>query len=184
MPLDDFIKRDKYDMNRFAPLVVPEAKGLDGKWYALIRSVDNRLLYWNKEAFQEVGLDPDKAPATWDELKQFAIRLTKRGSGAGGFDRIGFTPSTARPTTTSSPGRTGAPSRPRTARRPRSRSAQNQEALQWMADLVKDIGGWDALEEFRKSWGTNAQDPFILNQLAMVYQTDGARHQSPGSGPT
>ena len=142
MPLDDFIKRDKYDMTRFAPLVVPEAKGLDGKWYALIRSADDRLLYWNKEAFQEVGLDPEKPPATWDELRQFAIRLNKRGRRRRGLRAASAsTPSSASPTTTSSPGRTGAPSRPRTARRPPCPDGKNQEALQWMADLMKDLGG-------------------------------------------
>jgi multiple sugar transport system substrate-binding protein len=46
--LDNYIKRDKFDTSRFAPLIVPEAKGPDGKWYALIRSTDNRLIYWNK----------------------------------------------------------------------------------------------------------------------------------------
>ncbi|HET7768868.1 MAG TPA: extracellular solute-binding protein, partial [Chloroflexota bacterium] len=91
-PLDDYLKRDKFDEKRFAPLIVPEAKGVDGKWYCLIRSTDTRLLYWNKEAFQEAGLNPDKAPATWDEFKQAAIRLTKKGGASpGGFERLGFT---------------------------------------------------------------------------------------------
>ena len=28
------------------------------------------ILYYNKEAFTEAGLDPEKAPATWDEMKE------------------------------------------------------------------------------------------------------------------
>lgn len=35
------------------------------------------VLYYNKEAFQEAGLDPEKAPSTWDELKEDAKKLTK-----------------------------------------------------------------------------------------------------------
>ncbi len=35
------------------------------------------VLYWNKELFEEAGLDPDKAPATWDEMVEFAKKLTK-----------------------------------------------------------------------------------------------------------
>jgi multiple sugar transport system substrate-binding protein len=50
----------------------------------------------------------------------------------------------------------------------------NQEALQYLADMVKDQGGWDATETYRKSWGSNAQDPFVVNQAAMFYSTDGA----------
>jgi len=36
------------------------------------------VLYWNKELFKEAGLDPDKAPANWDEMRAFAQKLTKR----------------------------------------------------------------------------------------------------------
>jgi sn-glycerol 3-phosphate transport system substrate-binding protein len=40
------------------------------------------VLYWNKEAFKEAGLDPSKPPATWAEQVELAKRLTKRdGSG-------------------------------------------------------------------------------------------------------
>lgn len=36
------------------------------------------VLYYNKEAFEEAGLDPEKAPANWDELKEYAAKLTKK----------------------------------------------------------------------------------------------------------
>ncbi len=36
------------------------------------------VLYWNKEAFRDAGLDPDKPPATWAEHAAFARKLTKR----------------------------------------------------------------------------------------------------------
>jgi sn-glycerol 3-phosphate transport system substrate-binding protein len=36
------------------------------------------VLYWNKEAFKEAGLDPNKPPATWTEQVEYARRLTKR----------------------------------------------------------------------------------------------------------
>lgn len=35
------------------------------------------IYYYNKDAFREVGLDPDNPPATWDELVEAAILLTK-----------------------------------------------------------------------------------------------------------
>jgi ABC-type glycerol-3-phosphate transport system substrate-binding protein len=178
MPLDDFIKRDKYDMNRFAPLVVPEAKGLDGKWYAMIRSADDRLLYWNKELFQEVGLDPEKPPTTWDELKQFALRLNRRGAGAGGFDRIGFHTEFGQSHYHIFAWQNGGGFQTPDGKKATLPDGKNQEALQWMTDLMKDLGGWGPLEDFRKSWGTNAQDAFLVNQVAMLYQTNGS---TPGN---
>ena len=34
--------------------------------------------YWNKDAFKAAGLDPDKSPATWDDMVAFGKKLTKR----------------------------------------------------------------------------------------------------------
>jgi len=39
------------------------------------------VLYWNKDLFKEAGLDPDKAPANWDEMVEFGKKLTKRDAG-------------------------------------------------------------------------------------------------------
>lgn len=39
------------------------------------------VLYYNKEAFAEAGLDPEHAPATWEELSEYAAKLTKTENG-------------------------------------------------------------------------------------------------------
>ena len=36
------------------------------------------VLYWNKAAFRDAGLDPERPPATWDEHATVAQKLTKR----------------------------------------------------------------------------------------------------------
>ena len=36
------------------------------------------ILYWNKEAFAEAGLDPESPPKTWDDLEAFAQRLVQK----------------------------------------------------------------------------------------------------------
>jgi multiple sugar transport system substrate-binding protein len=171
--LDELMKRDKYDTSRFAPLIVPEAKGLDGKWYAMIRSTDNRLIFWNKETFQEVGLDPEKGPTTWDELRQFAIRLTVRG-GATGIERAGFNTEHGQAHYHIFAWQNGGSFQTQDGKKGTLPLGPNQEALQWMADLMKDLGGYQSMDAFRTSWGTNAQDPFIVNQVAMYYSTNGA----------
>ena len=40
------------------------------------------VLYWNKDAFKDAGLDPEHAPATWAEHAEFAQKLTKRNGDA------------------------------------------------------------------------------------------------------
>lgn len=40
------------------------------------------VLYWNKEAFAEAGLDPETPPATWAQHADWAVKLTKRDGSA------------------------------------------------------------------------------------------------------
>ncbi len=49
-----------------------------GKTWGIPFQRSTIVLYWNKEAFKEAGLDPEKGPATWDQMVEFAKKLTKR----------------------------------------------------------------------------------------------------------
>ncbi len=51
-----------------------------GKTYGVPFQRSTPVLYWNKEAFKEAGLDPDTPPATWDEMVSFGKKLTKTDS--------------------------------------------------------------------------------------------------------
>lgn len=48
---------------------------LDGSWWAAPLTEETRLLYYRKDMFSQVGLDPEKPPATWEELAEAATRL-------------------------------------------------------------------------------------------------------------
>ncbi len=49
-----------------------------GKTYGVPFQRSTPVLYWNKDAFAEAGLDPDTPPATWDEMVAFGKKLVKR----------------------------------------------------------------------------------------------------------
>lgn len=51
-----------------------------GKTYGVPFQRSTPVLYWNKEAFAEAGLDPDTPPATWEEMVSFGKKLTKTDS--------------------------------------------------------------------------------------------------------
>lgn len=51
----------------------------NGKTWGIPFQRSTIILYYNKDAFKEAGLDPDKAPSTWDELESDAQKLTKQG---------------------------------------------------------------------------------------------------------
>jgi len=48
-----------------------------GKIYCLPDDMNPMVLMYNKELFKEVGLDPAKPPATWEQFLDYAKKLTK-----------------------------------------------------------------------------------------------------------
>ena len=46
-------------------------------------------LTWNKAQFKEAGLDPERPPATWDELRDYGKKLAKRDA-QGNLVRVGL----------------------------------------------------------------------------------------------
>ena len=60
----------------FFPIV--QQMKVDGKYYAVPTAVRSLALFWNKALFKEAGLDPNRPPATLDELVDYASKLTKR----------------------------------------------------------------------------------------------------------
>ncbi|MCX8119169.1 MAG: ABC transporter substrate-binding protein [Desulfobacterota bacterium] len=75
LPLDDFIKKMEkgYWEDFYAPF--RENATVGGKIYGVPFQRSTPVLYWNKEAFKAAGLDPEKPPKTWDELKDYATKL-------------------------------------------------------------------------------------------------------------
>jgi multiple sugar transport system substrate-binding protein len=58
---------------------------LDGALYALPFSGDVSVLYFNKDLYKKAGLDPEKAPTTWDEIVSDAEDISALGGGASGY---------------------------------------------------------------------------------------------------
>ncbi|MDF3073152.1 MAG: transporter substrate-binding protein [Alphaproteobacteria bacterium] len=79
IPIDTFIKTDadKKWLGSFFPAFMKNSQ-TGGKTWGVPFQRSTVVLYWNKEAFKEAGLDPNKAPANWNELIEFGKKLTKR----------------------------------------------------------------------------------------------------------
>lgn len=52
---------------------------LDGEVWGIPFQRSTIVMYYNKELFEQAGLDPDKAPETWDEMAEVASTLTTDG---------------------------------------------------------------------------------------------------------
>src|SRR3954463_12415173 len=79
VPIDGFLKsdEDKKWLASFFPGFMLNSQ-TPGKTWGVPFQRSTIVLYWNKEAFKEAGLNPEKAPQNWEEMRAFAEKLTKR----------------------------------------------------------------------------------------------------------
>lgn len=91
-PLDDYVIREYGSIENylktlpksFTPVLYRDGPAI-GKYkagnhlWALSSYVETRALFWRKDLFEEVGLDPEKPPRTWDELLQYARLISDPG---------------------------------------------------------------------------------------------------------
>lgn len=74
-PLDPSVFPPEEIERDFFPIV--SAMKRDGHYYGLPTAVRSLALFYNKQLFQEAGLDPDSPPQTLDELVEAAKATTK-----------------------------------------------------------------------------------------------------------
>lgn len=170
--LDAFMAADGVSRDDYVPALV-EACVVDGEAYALPVGLDLRLLYYNKDLFAAAGLDPEVAPATLDELAEYAKALTIwNGSNVDvmGFSTMlgnsylwmwawnnggGFWDADGNPT---------------------MNTPENIGALEWMVG-IQDYYGTKAIEAFNSITGSTGTDPFIGGKVAMIVQTNSYYNQ-------
>lgn len=77
-PVAACIKADSYDTTDFLERVISYFT-VEGTQWAMPFNTSNPVLYYNKAKFVAAGLDPDKPPATLDEVKQVSQKLVDAG---------------------------------------------------------------------------------------------------------
>ncbi|MGE5616757.1 MAG: ABC transporter substrate-binding protein [Bacillota bacterium] len=74
---DAIVPFDGFDTKVFYPAFMANSQ-TGGKVWGIPFQRSTIVLYWNKELFKEAGLDPNKPPANWKEMLEYAQKLTKR----------------------------------------------------------------------------------------------------------
>ena len=82
-PMQEFVKKDNYDLTKLEDTLI-NYYTINGTLYSMPFNSSASILLYNKDAFREVGLDPEKAPKSYKELAEAAKKLTK------GTERYGF----------------------------------------------------------------------------------------------
>lgn len=76
VPFDGLVA-DKAWFKDFYPAFMANGQ-IDGKTWSIPFQRSTIVLYWNKDAFKDAGLDPEKAPASWDEMTAMGKKLVKK----------------------------------------------------------------------------------------------------------
>lgn len=58
---------------------------VDGSLYCMPFNSSTAMLYYNKDMFEAVGLDPESPPQTWEQVEEYSQKIMDAGLATGGF---------------------------------------------------------------------------------------------------
>ncbi|CAL9501995.1 sn-glycerol-3-phosphate-binding periplasmic protein UgpB [Streptomyces sp. enrichment culture] len=88
VPAQSFVDKDSYDTGPIEDALLNYFT-VDGQLRSFPFNNSTPLMYINKDAFEEAGLDPEQPPKDLAEIREYAEALTVKGSG-GQVERYGF----------------------------------------------------------------------------------------------
>ena len=171
LPLDEFLreeagKPDAIKADNYYPAAWNEAV-YQNRVYAIPTGIDDRMLFYNRATFRDAGLDPDKPPRTWAELKDYSKKLTKLNKD-GTYERIGFIPNYGNSWLYLYAWQNGGEFMSENGQTCTLAAAPNVQALQYMTDVYDALGGYNKVSIFQSGFGGAEQDPFYTGKIGMV----------------
>ncbi len=137
----------------------------ESKQYALPFVTDTRVLFYNKAAFKEVGLDPNKPPKSWDDLWAYAAKLDKKEGNR--WTRIGFYPTFGDYGYEGWLFNAGDTFWDKSYETPRFNNPAAVSTLNWIKKWTDKYGS-NNVASFKASFGGGAQDEFMSGKVPMV----------------
>ena len=89
IPMYKFIQKDSAFKESDLEDVLLNYYRVNGNLYSMPFNSSTAILVYNKDAFKEAGLDPERAPKSYQEVADFSRKLLKKNS-SGAIDRHGF----------------------------------------------------------------------------------------------
>ncbi|RDW18366.1 ABC transporter substrate-binding protein [Oceanobacillus arenosus] len=84
VPIQELIDADGYDMSGLEENIV-NYYSLDGKFYSMPFNSSTPVMYYNKDAFEAAGLDPEAPPETFEEVEEASKAIVKSNPEMKGF---------------------------------------------------------------------------------------------------
>jgi ABC-type glycerol-3-phosphate transport system substrate-binding protein len=150
----------------FNPNVLQYGQGADGHVYAIpAKSIYGVGLHYNRDLFTQAGLDPDKPPTTWAEVRTYAKAIADK-TGQAGFAQMATSNTGGWQLTVDTYARGGAMETVDADGKATATvdNAATKAALQFLYDLRWEDNSMGA--EFTYDWGTINQ-AFAAGQIGM-----------------
>ena len=87
-PVQKFVDEEEYDLSDFEPKALDYYR-IDDVLSSMPFNMSGPILYYDKDAFEDAGLDPEQPPETLEEVREYAERLVVRDE-AGEVTRYGI----------------------------------------------------------------------------------------------
>ena len=176
IPLDILIHRDMGEPDGIRPDEFYKACWAEaiykGKVYAIPFSTDCRALYYNRALFRRAGLDPDNPPKTWDELLDYAKKLTIYKPN-GDFKQLGFIPNYGNSWLYLYSWQNGGEFMSPDGRKCTMNNPRTVDALRYMVSTYDSLKGVDAISSYTSGFKGLELDGFLNGQLAMRIDGNG-----------
>src|SRR5699024_5154801 len=75
-PMQEFIDEDDFDVSNLEENIL-NYYTIDDQLYSMPFNTSNAVMFYNKDLFEEAGLDPDNPPATFSEMTEAAEKLSE-----------------------------------------------------------------------------------------------------------
>lgn len=171
MPLDELIAADPEGEEYIADFLpgFMEDSYVDGQIYSIPFQRSTEIMYYNKDKFVEAGLDPESPPTTWDEMLEYAKKLTTDdcygvgialNSGSAQWTFTGFSLENSVD---------GKMLMSEDGKQVYFDTPENVEALQFWLDLQNEH---KVMAEGIVQW-TDLPTQFLAGEVAMIYHTTG-----------
>jgi sn-glycerol 3-phosphate transport system substrate-binding protein len=80
-PVDTLMRKyfKKFDADVYIDAVRDFYSPSNNKMYSLPWNASTGIMFYNKKAFKDAGLDPEKPPKTWEEVEKVGLKLVNAG---------------------------------------------------------------------------------------------------------
>ncbi|PWU66924.1 ABC transporter substrate-binding protein [Gracilibacillus dipsosauri] len=83
-PIQNYVDKDDYDMTGLEENIINYYK-IEDKFYSMPFNSSTPVMYYNKDAFEAAGLDPENPPATFEEIEDASRKIAESNPEMKGF---------------------------------------------------------------------------------------------------